>query len=140
LARKRSTLIIKNYVNSILINEKILKIVQSDIPNWQAIMMMWSHKELDVLSAKDSPFDNPHTKNFYLENIASLVALRYASLEFNKLLDGLETTINIFGSYFLCTTDIDNKIFSIIFPRNEQITEATELFQKTANQIRDSMP
>ena len=122
-----------------MIDENIVRIVQENIPNWQAIMIIRSHKDFDVIGSQGSPFADPSSKNFDLYNIASLVAFRFGSLGFNELLDGLETTINLFGSYFMFTTTIDGKLITVIFPKNENITEAYGLFNKIASILSDNL-
>jgi len=38
----------------------------------------------------------------------------------------------------MCTTTIDGKLIAVIFPKNENITEAYRLFNKIARSLSDN--
>jgi hypothetical protein len=115
---------------------KIKDLVTENFPNWLGIMIIKSPKDFEVLAAPNSPFKTYSDENYKLENIATLVAQRFPSLGFFDILDGLDLTMNMFGTYCLCTTVVHDKLFSIIFPKDEDVTKTYVSFKKTANEIR----
>ncbi len=86
-------------------------------------------RQVRLLKKKDGEFE--------LTRIASFASIRYNIMDFDKLHDGLEATINVFGSTLMQITSINLEIFAVLISRNENITESYQTFRKVVNAVKN---
>ncbi len=113
----------------------IVSLVKENFPNWQAVMLIKSYKEFNALYSPDSRFRGHEDRHYYLDHIAALISVRYTSIGFDQIMDGLKTTINIFGNHLMLVTSIDEIIFAVILPKQVDLTEVNNTFQEIVKQI-----
>jgi len=113
----------------------IVNLVKEKFPNWQAVMLIKSYEEFNALYSPNSPFTGHEDRHYYLDYIAGLVSVRYTSIGFDKLMDGLKTTINIFGNHLMLVTSIDERVFAVILSKQENLTEVRNTFKEVVEKI-----
>ena len=98
-------------------------------------MLIKSYQEFNTLYSPNSRFRGHEDRHYYLDYIAALVSVRYSSIGFDHLMDGLKTTISIFGSHMLLVTSIDERIFAVIVPKQDNLTEVNNTFQEIVKKL-----
>jgi len=117
----------------------IVSLVKEKFPNWQAVMLIKSYEEFNTSFSPNSPFgEGNKDRHYYLDYIAGLVSVRYQSIGFANLIDGLKATVNIFGNYVMLVTSIEEKIFALILPKSENLTETYQKFKEVVGKITES--
>ena len=98
-------------------------------------MLIKSYEEFNALYSPDSRFRGHEDRHYYLDYIAALISVRYTSIGFDQIMDGLKTTINIFGNHLMLVTSINEIIFAVILPKEVNLTEVNNTFQEIVEQI-----
>jgi len=119
-----------------MMDDKIIQIVKENFPNWQGIILIDTKGDQHIASAPGSPFEKKDGE-FELTRIASFASIRYNIADFDKLLNGLEVTINVFGNTLMQVTSADHEIFAVLISRNENITESYQTFRKVVNAVKN---
>lgn len=120
-----------------MISDKIISLIKKKFPSWQGIILINSTSKFDAIFAADSPFEDAQTGSFDLNYVASLISIRYKLADFEKVLDGLSTTINIFGKFMMFVSHVGEELFVLILPRNENITDVYETFSEVAKHVSE---
>lgn len=71
-----------------------------------------------------------------LKYVVKIVSLRFGIVDFDKILHGLEITINVFSECIMMATSLDRNILIVFVPRNANQTETSN----TVLQIKKSHP
>ncbi len=117
---------------------QIKDLVTKNFPNWQAFILITSKSKIDAVFKPNSSFATKKFEEYDLEYIGSLVSIRYGTVRFDKILDGLDGTINIFGKYFMLVTRNVNEIFVVILEREGNLTEEVySTFKDVAGKVWD---
>ncbi len=119
-----------------MMDDQIIQIVKENFPNWQGIILIDTKDDQHIASAPGSPFEKKDGES-ELSRIASFTSVRYNIMDFDKLHDGLEATINVFGSTLMQITSINLEIFAVLISRNENITESYQTFRKVVNAVKN---
>ena len=119
-----------------MIDDQIIQIVKENFPNWQGIILIDTKGDQHIASAPGSPFEKKDGE-FELKRIASFASVRYNIMDFDKLHDGLEATINVFGNTLMQVTSVNYELFSVLISRNENITESYQTFWKVVNAVKN---
>lgn len=69
-----------------------------------------------------------------LKYVVKIVSLRFGIVGFDKILHGLEITINVFSECIMMATSLDRNILIVFVPRNANQTETSN----TVLQIKKS--
>jgi len=117
-----------------MMDDQIIQIVKENFPNWQGIILIDTKGDQHIAYAPDSPFEKNDGE---LEQIASFASVRYNIAGFEKLHNGLEATINVFGNTLMQVTSVDHEIFAVLISRNENITESYQTFRKVVNAVKN---
>jgi len=119
-----------------VLDDQIIQVVKENFPNWQGIFLIDTKGDQHIASAPGSPFEKKDGE-LELKKIASFASFRYNIVDFAKLHDGLEATINVFGNTLMQITSVNYELFSVLISRNENITESYQTFLKVVNAVKN---
>ena len=119
-------------------NPNLIKMVQDNVADLQALITIKSIEEFEYFCVPGTPFENSTDKMYSIGYIATLISLRFETGRFTELLDGLESTMNIFGKFLIIVTKINDKIFALIVPRKEKLDESYYNFRNIVGKIKES--
>lgn len=114
-------------------NKQILDEIQRKIKELQyAVIIDLQGNITEYLASKY--FFNDMMSFDELKYVVKIVSLRFGIVDFDKILHGLEITINVFSECIMMATSLDRNILIVFVPRNANQTETSN----TVLQIKKS--
>ncbi|MBI1829538.1 MAG: hypothetical protein HY222_05020 [Thaumarchaeota archaeon] len=101
--------------------KEITNMIQKNISELQAVVIIDKQGNILECITKDS-FES-ETDLDDLKHISSLISLRFRIVDFDKILHGLEMTVDIFRDYFVLVTSLNDDILFVIVPKIVNLKE-----------------
>lgn len=106
-------------------NKDILNEIQRNVKELQYVMIIDLQGNIIEYLASKSFFDEMISFD-ELKYIAKLVSLRFGIVGFDKILRGLEITLNVFSDCIMAVTSLNENIIIVFVPRNANQTEISD--------------
>jgi len=116
-------------------NKEILDEIQRNIEELQCAIIVDLQGNIIEHLASKSFFDEMISLD-ELKYVAKIVSLRFGIVDFDKILHGLEITLNDFSECIMLVTSLDRNILIVFVPRNANQTETSNTILQLKSQIQ----
>jgi len=123
------------FMQSGIISPSVLKSFLEKIPHTIAVLIIDGKGNLiEKVVSKSSESEFASSE---LEYIAKLIGLRYKIVDFPKILNGLEMTINIFRDRCVFVSQLSSTSFIAVITKNVDIQKARQIFSQMKSDYND---